>query len=1012
MIFFWVLVFFTAVPQCYSQLPAFRFEIITTKDGLPSNTVLSAKKDRQGFMWFGTRLCPVRYNGATFRSFTSPETNFITSLAVDNDNNIWFASDQSGVCRIDSKLLKMDSLPHRNSGAQTGDFFIDSKGRGWYSDRVGVNRIDLKTRTLKTYPFRETTFVWNKASFVEDRDHTVWAIGRDNGLFRYDEILDSLICEWGTDSKDPRRKELTMLNKAYADQDGMLWIASFNLGLVRYNTHTGAREVLGTERVINEVRAVEEGVDEHGKRIFWIGDEHGLGIFRPDQKRFYYFTDIMDEPYEVYDIFHDREDGLVWICTSRGIIKYHPNNNIFQARIFPKDMIRRPVEVNVVLQDERPGQENIYYFGLSHTGMVRWDRESDAYNLITYPGTSANTRWMSQRKDGTIWIGTNREDYVRPGIFVYDPSKYKFTTSPLSVLANTFFSVPFFMNGGFDRDNRLWIGNSDEGIHLFDEAGEHEVTPWKEDVQRRMLKNNNLITSVLPGRHGQGWIGTYGGVLKADEEKRIFTSPDSSGLPNTIRDKAVTSLLEDSHGNIWAARWGSLTQLSTQGKFLSTYTTVSGFYDRENRGLAEDNAGNIWMGNYEGLYCINPVTRQIFRFTMNDGLLRNNTAGRLFMDHTGSRLFIGQMNGFNFVNTAQLLQPSAAPPLVISSFKVHEKERHPDLTKPIRLTRFDNAFSVDFITLNYRKLQDNQYAYYLEGFEEEWHNSGSDHLAYYTNVNPGSYTLHLKAGDAFGNWNYGVLEIPVVILPAFYETWWFRTLAILMTGAVLYALYRYRIGQLLRLQQIRNRISADLHDELGSSLSSISIIGAMAQDNLPGQHPSKPLLERMVEEIRQISGSLDDIVWNISPKNDALSSLIARMTRYASELFEARQISFRFTLPDHMEKVRLSMEQRRNFYLVFKESVNNLVKYSNCTEAFVKIAVENKNLLLTIGDNGKGFDTEAPNDRNGLRNLKIRAQDLNGELYIRSTPGKGTVIVLKFPLKMRDPNGVLTISGQ
>ena len=147
---------------CQAQLPAFRFETITSEDGLPTNSVLSAQRDQAGFMWFGTRLCPVRYDGARFQSFMVPETSFISSLAIDGDNNIWFASDQSGICRINIHQLKMDSLPNKTQNTPTGDFFIDSEGRGWYSDHFSVNRLDLKTHQVKNYPFRQTNFVWNK----------------------------------------------------------------------------------------------------------------------------------------------------------------------------------------------------------------------------------------------------------------------------------------------------------------------------------------------------------------------------------------------------------------------------------------------------------------------------------------------------------------------------------------------------------------------------------------------------------------------------------------------------------------------------------------------------------------------------------------------------------------------------------------------------------------------------------------------------------------------------------
>jgi signal transduction histidine kinase len=154
-----------------------------------------------------------------------------------------------------------------------------------------------------------------------------------------------------------------------------------------------------------------------------------------------------------------------------------------------------------------------------------------------------------------------------------------------------------------------------------------------------------------------------------------------------------------------------------------------------------------------------------------------------------------------------------------------------------------------------------------------------------------------------------------------------------------------------------------------------------------------------MEDVRQMSGSLDDIVWNISPKNDALSSLIARMTRYASELFEAKQINFSMKVPERLSDIKLSMDQRRNVYLIFKESVNNLVKYSKCKHALVSIDTDKRHAYLTIEDDGIGFDMNAPTDRNGIRNLKERARTLKGKLNIESSPGEGTIIRLEFPIE-------------
>ncbi|MEJ7646108.1 MAG: two-component regulator propeller domain-containing protein [Chryseolinea sp.] len=990
----------------FGQLPLMQFETITTRDGLPSNTVLSALQDKAGFMWFGTRLCPVRYDGTSFRTFLAPQSNLVSGLGMDSSNNIWLASDPNGIMKIEAATLEMTHVLRNAKDKETGFFYVDKQNRGWYSDFHGVNRVDLTTQQYKHYPFRQTTYAWTKASFVEDSEGTLWVIGRDNGLFRYDPVNDTLICEWGADSADPSRREDVILSKACAGSDGFLWIASVSHGLIKYDTKNHSHEKFFAGRENPSIFSVTEGTDENGKRILWIGHQDGLGIFRPGQNRFYYFTGIFPVTYEVNDIYRNGKDGVVWISTSEGVIKYHPKSNLFQSISLPPSILGSSIAVNAVIQDKFSSDE-IYYLGLSHNGMLRWERNTGSFSLIEYPETNdADTRWMIQRDDGKIWIGTSRWDYQRPGIFVYDPNTQKFISTNTTQSANKKFSVPFFKFGGFDLKGRFWIGNSDEGVRVFNESGKRETTPWSDQQQKALLKENNLLTDLLITRAGKVLLGTSLGVMLADESEKKFISIDTN-IPDSVTPRAVNSLLEDKLGNIWAARWGGLTEVSASGALLNIFTTEHGFHDQECSGLVEDDSGNIWMGNYEGLYCISPITRRIIRFTVSDGLISNNTTRRIFMSNDGKNLIVGHKNGFNFVNVSNLLNPIQAPELAISSFKVHEKLRSVDVTKPIRLERTDNSFSVDFVALNYRKHQDNQYAYYLEGLDKDWNYIGTRHLAYYTNLSPGSYTLHLKAGDSFGNWNQQTIQMNIEVIPAFYETWWFRSAIFLIFVTVLYASYRFRVNQLLRLQRMRNRISADLHDELGSSLSSISIMGNLAQKKLLEVHPSAHFVARIVEEVQHMSGSLDDIIWNISPKNDALSSMMARMTRYASEIFEAKQIIYKVMMPEQMEEITLSIDQRRNLYLIFKESVNNIVKHSHCVHAKIELVKIEKNLSLIIEDDGAGFNQSKQNDRNGLVNLKDRAQKLQGTMQIVSSPGKGTVIQLVFPLRPHHPKGLL-----
>lgn len=980
--------------ESFAQLPSIKFESITSEDGLPSNTVYSAMRDHQGFMWFGTRLCPVRYDGSSFKSFRAFETTFVTGLAEDAENKIWFASSESIVCTIDAYRQKMSPVKGTTSG---GDFFIDSKGNGWYSDRKGVNRVDLTTGKQKHYAFAINKFIWNKGSFTEDHNHQLWVIGSDNGLFKYDAQNDSLICMLGSDCMDSLRNDQVLLTNAYADSQGILWIGSFDNGLIKYDLKSNAFEFFPTGRPDNAIMSVAEGVDDKGKRILWVGDNHGIGIFRPEQNKFYFFDDVKLGKFVVNDIFRDSVDGTVWVCTSVGIKKYDPTHDRIKTIALPSGLVNFPVTVNAVVQDLHHANDGIYYLGLSHTGMIRWDRAMNTFTLISFPSMPAETSWMTQRRDGTIWIGTLQWGYVRPGILVYDPAQERFIDTPLAQQANKRFSVPFFHNGFFDANDNLWIGNSDEGVRRFDGNTAAETTPWDSVTQQAFIKDENLINSVMQTKAGPILLGTYHGMYHGNEKLNRFVALDTAAALQNFR--AVNSILEDTHGNIWTARWGALTQTSPEGKIKKILTVKDGFYDREIKGLAEDAHGNIWVGNWEGLYCYDPTNEQLLRFTMKDGLVNNNTANHVFAINGGRQLLVGQINSFNVVMIDPLLNLEDHSPLAISSFKVQDRDYFANFSAPIILQRADNSFSVDVVALNFRKEHENHYAYYLEGLEENWKYSGDNHVVRYTNLKPGEYILHIKAGDGIERWYDHALELQLEVLPAFYETWWFKILMVLVLTSILYALARFRINQILRLHHVQNRISADLHDELGASLSGISIMGTLAQNTMGKDEGALVFVKRMVEEVQVISGSLDDIVWNISPKHDTLSSLTARMTRYASELLEAKQIRYEFSFPENVEGIRLSMEQRRNFYLVFKESLNNLVKYSQCTLAIVAVIVSKKKIMMKIEDNGVGFDINQKSERNGIRNMVERSKKLHGTLRIESAQQKGTTLILEFPMK-------------
>jgi signal transduction histidine kinase/ligand-binding sensor domain-containing protein len=982
----------------FAQAPNIQFELITTRDGLPSNTVFVATKDNKGFMWFGTRRCATRYDGYSFRNFTNVETSLVLGIAADHDNNIFLATDLNGACKIEANTLKMSVLPaaHQHPVKQSAGTFIDSKGFAWYSDWYGFHRLDTRSGAVKHYPMTKTNYVWTKASFAEDNSGNIWIIGSDNGLFQFDHEKETMTCVLGAEANIESRRFPILFTKGFVDDNNVLWVGTYNYGLLKYNVDNDDFDFFTNGLNTNSAQSIAQGFDEKGNEIIWFGDNTGLGVFRPEQQRFYYFENLLPDSYVVHYIFRDQESGIVWVCTDEGVLKYNPTNNLIQTILIPKETLKQPSDLKVFFKDRTDPSGNTIYIGASD-GLIKWNVDRETFTHIPFPGNETRTevKWMIQHEDGNIYIGANKWNYLRPGIFIFDPRNKAFLNTPQIIKANTYFSVPFFMYGFFDNDANLWIGNSDEGIRIIDPLG-NEITPIDSINQiPQLLEGNNLINHMILDNQGKSWYGTYSGLYYLDVDKSQFVFADISDDDFKLQDPTINSLYIDSRKNIWAARWGSITVADSTGGMVKLITTKDGLFDRENKGIVEDGNGNFWFGNFEGLHHYIVDQDKLMGFTVNEGLVRNNTLDRLFMLND-NQLIIGQRNGFNILDTEKIFSNYAIESIEISSFKIHNRPHEQDFSKEVILPRFQNSFNIDFVNLSYNRTDHTQYAYYLENWDTDWIYSGNYHIANYSNLSPGKYVLHIKAGNAFGEFHEYTRLIPIRVLPAFYETWWFRTVAFLVLLSFLYGLYRYRIAQLLKLQQIRNRISADLHDEIGSSLSAINIMGSMAGNNLDPQHPSSPFIQKIREDITQINVSLDDIVWSVNPKNDDFPSLLARMTRYASELMEAKNIQFNIHVPEVSESYKLSMEQRKNFYLIFKEAINNITKHSECTEASLEIEITNKTIKMSIADNGKGFDTSLPNFRNGLVSMKRRADDLHGTLTISSELRKGTRIALEF----------------
>lgn len=284
---------------------------------------------------------------------------------------------------------------------------------------------------------------------------------------------------------------------------------------------------------------------------------------------------------------------------------------------------------------------------------------------------------------------------------------------------------------------------------------------------------------------------------------------------------------------------------------------------------------------------------------------------------------------------------------------------------------------------------------------EQWLEVGASHQVIFTRLGGGKYAILVKdsANACEGQADF---EIETTL----FETWWFWVITgfyvLGVIGVVFYLLFLYRYQQKLRLLRMREHVARDLHDDMGSQLSSISIL-SQNLEQMAQQNPdlARHYLKRIGETARQVMDSMSDIVWSVNPEKDALPHMAERMQAFASELFEASDTELHFFLAPELVKTTLELTKRHDFYMIFKEGVTNAARYAQATTVAIRLERKQEILHLSIQDNGVGFDPEHPprsQGGNGMRNMRVRADKIGATLLVTSAENQGTTLLLTLPM--------------
>lgn len=997
--------------------PPLTFRTLTTAHGLTDNSIYCMVQDRRGFLWFGSQDGLNRYDGAAVRTFrhdpqnpTSLTLNWVTALALDHDGQLWVATGGAGVCRYNPltgrfRRFEATGRPGALANGFNRTVFCDRQGRVWVGTEDGLALYEPRSghfrhfRHAPSSPARERQ---NAVRAIDQApDGTLWVGTSEGYLSRLDERAGQLVA-------DPRWRLTSKITALRVDAAGGVWVGTDTDGLLCVPASGGP---------IRAFRMSEPGRPGplpsnwirtllfDNQQQLWAGTDNGLVRYQPGTGQFSTYQWQPAQPTSLPDnhvrgLYQDRT-GLLWAGTDNGVSSFAAQTTSF--RVLPLNL-PGPVSVFAVSEDQR-GQ---VWVGTEQHGLIRYDPATGQRQWFRHhpaePGSLGEdfVRAVHPAPDGQLWVGTRSR-----GLDQLIPGTTRFRHHPLPAERGTAETIITCLTD--DAHGGLWVG-TEGGLRHFT-PGTGRWRSYRHDPADSTSLSNNFVYRVFLDRRQRLWVGTGGGglcLLEDGAAGRFRTFRADERVPGRLTSPFVRDIAEDRRGRLWVGtEGGGLCQLvdEQRGRFTSI-REAQGLPEDVVYGVLEDEQGRLWLSSNKGLARYDPGTGTVHTFDSRDGLGQDEFNAGGFWRGRGGQLYFGGVSGVVAFRAAAVRTNRTPPAVVFTGLRKFDQLVELDTSvterRLLRIPPRDNSFTLEFAALNFEHPDKNRYQYRLEGFNDNWIAAGTKHEATYTNLAPGRYTLHVRAANNDGVWNQRGAALGIVVEPAWYQMWWFRAVVVAAVAGALYLLYRLRVNQLLALERVRYGIARDLHDDVGSTLSSISVLAEVAHSHYHSPHPERAaaLLEQIGESSRRMLDAMGDIVWTINPGHDSLEDVIIRMRSFASDTLEARDIDFTFDVAPGVPDLKLSMGTRRDLFLIYKEALNNLVKYARCQNAAIRLGYGQHRLLLSIQDDGVGFDAAAPaqGGGNGLGNMRARATGMGGELRIDTVLGQGTTLHLSVPL--------------
>lgn len=965
----------------------FRFE-----DGLASNQLLTIHQDQKGFVWIGTPNGLQRFDGRKFMNYQvrTPEkqsAKSVSDILEDKSGLLWLrVGEEYGYYLPEEEkftIIPFDKPQERYLGEA---LWMDSKGRIFVvlvNNKILYFDPEREVFTDENIPVRIPDG-WRPKSIFEDKDGLFW-VSCMEGIAVFDPHNNQVY----THSNNPlnlellKREDLTGVANIYQDKSNIYWVNYWapNEYLLSYDPIQKQWREHKQEIVPPNLNYQEAfGMIELPDGTLW---RYGVQTLADFDRKSFRFNRVSQSDLnfdKISKAIWDKAGGL-WLATDIGLFFIHFDT---------PDIYYNQLNIQGG-NNELQAIEEIVFNGDTSVWVGSWGKGIRIFKPII---GQLDADWLREGAPETVesyQVWDIHHDKLRDWVWV-GLQKGLLMVVNLQTKKVTYISPEEFEGSTIrtiaqDQQGTIWIGTHSGSVIKF------EGKDLGLDGFKRFRKFHGRIPKILVATDQNVWVtSTSEGVFVLDPtEGTVIKHLDNAILNSNDIERIIQ--LNDS---IFLMGTELLNKYNVYTGENEVFSFSEGMVSNGILDIEVDLNQLAWIYTPNGLTRFDALTNTFSSFGTNHFFSQIPSDG-----HSGTQLSTGELafvsnnaillfDPLQFDRNLKPLTPSITSIELFGVYVGDGSSSHPRN----QFSSHENSISFDFNILNFPKQDRFTYYYRLIGADQEWVEAQRNFRAVYSLLPPGDYRFEVRSAN-----EAGVLSpssfYEFEIRPSLIQTWWFKAILAIVFLGIVFLIYRMHVNRILAVVKIRARLARDLHDDMGSTLSTINILSSMAKTKL-GTDPVKTseYITRISENSQRMMESMDDIVWSITPQNDSMDKLIARMREFANQALESKDIKIQLEVEEKVMSMKLSMDAIRDLFLIFKEGINNVAKYSGAKNADIGFGLDQGVFWMRIKDDGKGFNLSTVEEGNGLGNMRKRAKSLNGELKMESNPGLGTEIRL------------------